>query len=69
MIIGWVVTNIVGDVKKVNDEVSRLNDKINSCQSNLPMLYVLKDDYKEDIAEIKHMISEMYGIIRKNGIK
>ncbi len=58
MIIGGIVKFVIDDVKKIN-----------SVLTNLPKEYVLKNDYKEDIAEIKHMISEMYGIIRKNGIK
>lgn len=62
LIMGGIMKSIVTDIRK-------LNDKISSCQENLPVKYVLKDDYKDDIAEIKAMLSDMYGIIRKNGSK
>ena len=31
----------------------------------MPLNYVLKEDYKTDMAEIKKMLSDIYGIIRK----
>ena len=46
----WVVTNLVSDVKA-------LNDKMNSCQTNMPKEYVLKTDYKLEISELKGMIA------------
>ncbi len=57
--LGWFFNNLASTVKE-------LEANINNCQSNLPLNYVLKDDYKEDIAEIKTMLSDMYGIIRKS---
>ena len=57
-IMGWIFKMVIRDIKD-------LEKQINSCQGNLPLQYVLKDDYKDDIAEIKHMLSDMYGIIRK----
>ena len=60
--LSYFLTRLASDIKD-------LEKNITSCQSNLPLNYVLKDDYREDIAEIKAMLSDMYGIIRKNGKK
>ena len=60
--LGWFFNNLADTVRKLEDHLS-------NCQQNLPLNYVLKDDYKEDIAEIKAMLSDMYGIIRKSGKK
>ncbi len=58
VMLGWFLNRLA-------DTVDKLEQNINNCQKNLPINYVLKDDYKEDIAEIKAMLSDMYGIIRK----
>ncbi len=60
LMLGWFLNRLA-------DTVDKLEQNINNCQKNLPINYVLKDDYKEDIAEIKSMLSDMYGIIRKQG--
>ena len=60
LMLGWFLNRLA-------DTVDKLEQNINNCQKNLPINYVLKDDYKEDIAEIKAMLSDMYGIIRKQG--
>ena len=59
--LGYFLSKLASDIKD-------LEKNINSCQSSLPLNYVLRDDYHRDISEIKDMISEMYGIIRKQGI-
>ena len=59
--LGYFLTKLASDIKD-------LEKSINSCQNSLPLNYVLRDDYHRDISEIKEMISEMYGIIRKQGI-
>jgi len=46
----WVVTNLVSDVKA-------LNDKMTTCQTSMPKEYVLKSDYKLEISELKGMIT------------
>ena len=59
---GYWLSRLASDVKE-------LEKNINKCQSNLPLNYVLRDDYHRDITEIKDMISEMYGIIRESNSK
>jgi len=46
----WVVTNLVSDVKT-------LNDKMTTCQTSMPKEYVLKSDYTLEISELKGMIA------------
>jgi hypothetical protein len=31
----------------------------------MPILYVLKEDYKSDMAEVKSMLGEIYTILRE----
>ena len=60
--LSYFLTRLAADIKE-------LEKNINNCQSNLPLNYVLRDDYHRDITEIKEMISEMYGIIRESNNK
>jgi len=53
----WVVTNLVSDVKA-------LNDKMTSCQTSMPKEYVLKADHNREMQEIKKMLGNIYDIIR-----
>ena len=60
LMLGWFLNRLA-------DTVEKLEEKLTNCQSNMPLNYVLKDDYKADISEIKALLSDMYGIIRKQG--
>jgi len=53
----WVVTNLVSDVKA-------LNDKMTGCQTSMPKEYVLKVDHNREMQEIKKMLGNIYDIIR-----
>ena len=60
LMLGWFLNRLA-------DTVDKLEENLTNCQSNMPLSYVLKDDYKADIAEIKALLSDMYDIIRKQG--
>jgi len=60
LMLGWFLNRLA-------DTVDKLEENLTNCQSNMPLNYVLKDDYKADISEIKALLSDMYGIIRKQG--
>ena len=60
LMLGWFLNRLA-------DTVDKLEENLTNCQSTMPLNYVLKDDYKADIAEIKSLLSDMYGIIRKQG--
>jgi len=49
--LGWLLI-------RLSDEMSKLNDKINNCQVDMPQKFVLKDDYKDDIDDLKRLIVE-----------
>ena len=52
----WVVTNLVSDVKA-------LNDKMTNCQTSMPKEYMLKQDYITDAQEIKFELREQRKLI------
>lgn len=45
----WVFNNM-------NRQIQRLEDK----QSEMPMVYVQKDDYRQDIAEVKAILHQIF---------
>lgn len=53
---GWVLNSI-----------SRKIDRLDEDVRDMPSNYVLKQDYKSDIAEIKGMLAEIYKELRTRG--
>jgi hypothetical protein len=53
---GWVLNSI-----------SRKIDRLDEDVRDMPSNYVLKQDYKSDIAEIKGMLAEIYKELRTKG--
>ena len=58
MTTGFVVKNIMADIKE-------LEHNMTTCQSQMPKEYVLKDDYKSEMREIKKMLGNIYNILRE----
>lgn len=52
-------------LSRLANDVRDIEDRINDCQSRLPEKYVLKEDYKSDIAEIKHTLKDIFEILRE----
>ena len=50
-ITGGVVKSIMADIKD-------LERNMNTCQQDLPMKFILKDDYHNDLSEIKTELRE-----------
>lgn len=46
---GWVINSISKSIIRIEDRISEL-----------PLLYVTKDDYKRDIDEIKAMLTRIF---------
>ena len=59
-LLGIVVTLIGYFLKSLAGDIKELERNINSCQSNLPLKYVLREDYHRDIDEIKETLSKIY---------
>ena len=58
LMLGWFLNRLA-------DTVDALEQNITNCQTNMPINYVLKTDYKTDMAEIKKMLGDIYRIIRE----
>jgi hypothetical protein len=46
---GWTLNNITRMLNRIDDDIREI-----------PHIYVSKDDYKTDIAEIKRMLSKIF---------
>lgn len=46
---GWVLNNITRTVNRLEDKVS-----------NLPAVYVSKEDYRSDISEVKTLLNKIF---------
>ena len=64
-LVGVIIAMLGWFMSRLADTVNKLEQNITNCQTNMPLNYVLKDDYKADMSEIKKMLSDIYGIIRK----
>jgi len=52
-IIGWFARELWAAVKELKSDLSKLRE-------DLPKTYVVRDDYKQDIRDIKDMIGKVY---------
>jgi hypothetical protein len=53
-------------LSRLANDVRDIEDRINECQSRLPEKYVLKEDYKHDIADIKQTLKDIFEILRED---
>jgi hypothetical protein len=58
LMLGWFLNRLA-------DTVDSLEQNMSNCQNNMPLNYVLKEDYKADMIEIKKMLGDIYRIIRE----
>jgi glucose uptake protein GlcU len=58
IMLGWFLNRLA-------DTVDSLEQNMSNCQNNMPLNYVLKEDYKADMTEIKKMLGDIYKIIRE----
>jgi hypothetical protein len=64
-LVGLIIAMLGWFMSRLADTVNKLEHNINNCQTNMPLNYVLKEDYKTDMAEIKKMLGDIYRIIRE----
>ena len=55
-------------IKRIANDLDRLEKKVTDDQIELPRKYVAKEDHHRDISDIKVMLKEIYGLLR-NGQK
>lgn len=58
-LLGWLGKTLWDANQRMREDFTRL-------EINLPKDYVSKEDYKEDIADIKSMLKELYEIYRNH---
>jgi len=64
-LVGMIVAMLGWFFTKLSNTVESLEEKIILCQTGMPKEYVLKDDYKDDIKEIKGMLDQIFTILRE----
>jgi len=52
-VIGWFAREMWGAVKELKSDLSKLRE-------DLPKSYVSKDDYREDIRELKEIMNKVF---------
>ena len=56
-LVGLIIAMLGWFMSRLADTVNQLEQNITNCQTNMPINYVLKSDYKIDMSELKGMIS------------
>jgi len=68
-LVSIVVTMLSWFFMRLQATMDKLEDNVNSCQNTLPVKYVLKGDYKDEMHEIKGMLKDISAILREQGKK
>jgi lipopolysaccharide biosynthesis regulator YciM len=55
-LVGLVIAMLGWFMSRLADTVNKLEQSMTSCQTNMPINYVLKADYKTEMSELKGMI-------------
>jgi uncharacterized UPF0160 family protein len=56
LILGWFLRELWAAVKELKGDLAKLREE-------LPKEYVTKNDYREDVKELKDMISKLFDIL------
>ena len=59
-LVSIISTGLMAVMKSITKDVKELEDRMTSCQTSLPKDFVMKDDYKDDIKEIKTMLGKLF---------
>ena len=52
-VLGWFARELWSAVKELKSDIAKLRE-------DLPKTYVTKDDYRNDVNEIKHMLGKIF---------
>lgn len=52
-VLGWFARELWAAVKELKSDLAKLREE-------LPRMYVVRDDYKDDIREIKDMLTKLF---------
>jgi hypothetical protein len=56
LILGWFLRELWAAVKELKGDLAKLREE-------LPKEYVAKDDYRQDVKELKDMIAKLFDIL------
>ena len=65
-LVGIIVTMIGFFLMRMADDMKDLEKQITSCQTDLPKQYVMKDEYRADVDEIKSTLKDIFKILREH---
>ena len=60
VIIGLAISAVGWWCRQIWDSIQDLKNDVKRIEIDLPHYYVTKDDYKDDIAEIKKILNEIF---------
>jgi uncharacterized UPF0160 family protein len=58
LILGWFLRELWAAVKELKADLAKLREE-------LPKEYVVKDDYRQDVKELKDMIARLFDILER----
>jgi len=64
-LLGIIVTMLGYFLSRLSSDMRKVEESLHDCQSHLPHQYVLKEDYKRDIDEIKEMLKRLFDKLEK----
>lgn len=62
LVLGWFLRELWAAVKELKADLAKLREE-------LPKEYVSKDDYRQDVKELKEMISKLFDMIQQLHVK
>jgi len=65
-LVGIIVTMLGFFLMRMADDMKDLEKQITSCQTELPRQYVMKDEYRADVDEIKSTLKDIFKILREH---
>ena len=65
-LVGIIVTMLGFFLMRMADDMKDLEKQITSCQTDLPKQYVMKDEYRADVDEIKSTLKDIFKILREH---
>ena len=56
----WVLNSMTRQIQKQDDKITLLEERISILKDTLPHDYVQKQDYREDIKEVKDILRQIF---------
>ena len=56
-LVGVIIAMLGWFMSRLADTVNKLEQNMTNCQTNMPLNYVLKTDYKTEMSELKAMLT------------